>query len=55
VRNTLDDQAVGEKRGAAASAEGWAMTENEFAPVTPGDILKEEFLTEYGLSQESTC
>jgi addiction module HigA family antidote len=22
-----------------------------FAPVTPGDMLKEEFLTEYGLSQ----
>ena len=27
------------------------MSENEFAPVTPGDILKEEFLSEYGLSQ----
>ena len=27
------------------------MGENEFAPVTPGDILKEEFLAEYGLSQ----
>jgi len=24
---------------------------NEFAPVTPGEILKEEFLTSYGLSQ----
>ncbi len=24
---------------------------NEFAPVTPGEMLKEEFLTEYGLSQ----
>jgi addiction module HigA family antidote len=23
----------------------------EFAPVTPGDILSEEFLAEYGLSQ----
>jgi antitoxin HigA-1 len=23
----------------------------EFAPVTPGEILKEEFLAEYGLSQ----
>jgi len=23
----------------------------EFAPVTPGEMLKEEFLTEYGLSQ----
>jgi len=27
------------------------MAENAFAPVTPGEILKEEFLTEYGLSQ----
>lgn len=27
------------------------MSMNEFAPVTPGDILKEEFLAEYGLSQ----
>jgi addiction module HigA family antidote len=24
---------------------------DEFAPVTPGEMLKEEFLTEYGLSQ----
>ena len=24
---------------------------SEFAPVTPGDMLKEEFLAEYGLSQ----
>jgi addiction module HigA family antidote len=24
---------------------------NEFAPVTPGEILKEEFLAEYGLTQ----
>ena len=24
---------------------------DEFAPVTPGEILKEEFLEEYGLSQ----
>src|SRR5580700_2445733 len=24
---------------------------NEFAPVTPGEMLKEEFLVEYGLSQ----
>jgi addiction module HigA family antidote len=23
----------------------------DFAPVTPGEMLKEEFLTEYGLSQ----
>lgn len=27
------------------------MTENEFAPVTPGEMLKHEFLAEYGLSQ----
>jgi addiction module HigA family antidote len=27
------------------------MTKKEFAAVTPGEILKEEFLAEYGLSQ----
>ena len=27
------------------------MSANEFAPVTPGEMLKEEFLGEYGLSQ----
>lgn len=27
------------------------MRQNEFAPVTPGEMLKEEFLAEYGLSQ----
>jgi len=27
------------------------MTQKEFAPVTPGEMLKEEFLGEYGLSQ----
>src|SRR5215813_12746999 len=27
------------------------MARNEFAPVTPGEMLKEEFLTEYRLSQ----
>ncbi len=27
------------------------MARGEFAPVTPGEILKEEFLAEYGLSQ----
>jgi addiction module HigA family antidote len=27
------------------------MAKNEFAAVTPGEILKEEFLAEYGLSQ----
>ena len=25
--------------------------EDDFAPVTPGEMLKEEFLVEYGLSQ----
>ena len=27
------------------------MDRDEFAPVTPGEMLKEEFLTEYDLSQ----
>ncbi len=27
------------------------MAREEFAPVTPGEMLKEEFLVEYGLSQ----
>jgi addiction module HigA family antidote len=27
------------------------MSSSEFAPVTPGEMLKEEFLAEYGLSQ----
>ena len=27
------------------------MTKDEYAPVTPGDMLKHEFLAEYGLSQ----
>ena len=27
------------------------MPKNEFVPVTPGEMLKEEFLAEYGLSQ----
>src|SRR5450759_480740 len=27
------------------------MTKKEFAPVTPGEMLKEEFLAGYGLSQ----
>jgi addiction module HigA family antidote len=27
------------------------VTENAIAPVAPGEILKDEFLTEYGLSQ----
>ena len=27
------------------------MNQDEFAPVTPGTMLREEFLVEYGLSQ----
>src|SRR6266704_2642819 len=27
------------------------MAANEFAPVTPGEMIKHEFLAEYGLSQ----
>ncbi|HXI17654.1 MAG TPA: HigA family addiction module antitoxin [Chloroflexota bacterium] len=27
------------------------MANDEFAPVTPGEMLKEEFLAEYGLTQ----
>jgi addiction module HigA family antidote len=27
------------------------MSKNEFAPVTPGEMLRQEFLAEYGLSQ----
>ena len=27
------------------------MVRNEFAPITPGEMLKDEFLAEYGLSQ----
>src|ERR1700675_2936052 len=27
------------------------MAQNEFAGITPGEMLKDEFLTEYGLSQ----
>ena len=27
------------------------MSEDEFAPITPGEMLKEEFLAEYRLSQ----
>jgi addiction module HigA family antidote len=27
------------------------MARNKFAPITPGEMLKDEFLAEYGLSQ----
>src|ERR1700758_432965 len=30
---------------------GDGMTEDEFAPVTPGEMLRDEFLAEYELSQ----
>jgi hypothetical protein len=33
------------------SAAATTMAENQFAPITPGAMLKEEFLAEYGLSQ----
>src|SRR5258708_32510922 len=33
------------------AVEEMMMTTQEFAPVTPGEMLKEEFLAEYGLSQ----
>ncbi len=29
------------------------MADDRFAPVTPGEILKEEFLAEFGLSQSA--
>ena len=29
------------------------MAKKEFAPVTPGEMLREEFLREYGLSQNA--
>ncbi|HTJ65241.1 MAG TPA: HigA family addiction module antitoxin [Alphaproteobacteria bacterium] len=32
---------------------GEEMAKNEFAPVTPGEMLKEEFLAEYGVSQNA--
>ena len=28
------------------------MAQNEFVPVTPGEMLKDEFLAEYGISQK---
>ena len=38
-------------RSAAGDTEEMEMSEDEFTPVTPGEMLKEEFLVEYGLSQ----
>jgi addiction module HigA family antidote len=34
-----------------AWGEDTEMNPDEFAPVTPGEMLKEEFLADYGLSQ----
>ena len=31
------------------------MAENAFAPVTPGEILKDEFLTEYWGYRRTSC
>src|ERR1700724_615962 len=45
----------GRNRGLPLTAESMAeqdeMSEDEFAPVTPGEMLKDEFLAEYRLSQ----
>src|ERR1700758_571691 len=38
-------------RGTVGDMKEMEMTEDEFAPVTPGEMLKDEFLAEYGLSQ----
>src|SRR5882762_3306554 len=38
-------------RGTVGDTEEMEMTESEFAPVTPGEMLKDEFLAEDGLSQ----
>src|SRR5271156_92855 len=36
---------------AASTTQRDEMSEDEFAPVTPGEMLKDEFLAEYRLSQ----
>src|SRR5207244_9703019 len=38
-------------RSWTTTKEEWNMAKDEFAPVTPGDMLREEFLAEYRLSQ----
>jgi addiction module HigA family antidote len=38
-------------RGAVGDTEEMEMTEDEVVPVKPGEMLKAEFLAEYGLSQ----
>ena len=35
----------------STTIDGTVMADDEFAPVTPGEMLREEFLKEYGLSQ----
>src|SRR5688572_21108985 len=47
---------VGERRAAWCSHRGLplmasAIKKEDFAPVAPGEMLKQEFLAEYGLSQ----
>jgi hypothetical protein len=42
---------IGEGLGGHHRAAKLQHPKKEFAPVTPGEILKEEFLAEYGLSQ----
>ena len=39
------------RSGLLTTTEDLKMTTDEFAPVTPGEMLKEEFLAEYSLSQ----
>src|SRR5579862_8746158 len=38
-------------RSSTITEAGRKMADSEFAPVTPGEMLKEEFLAEYRLSQ----
>ena len=48
----LDGRMVTPTRsGLLTTTEDLKMTTDEFAPVTPGEMLKEEFLAEYSLSQ----
>jgi antitoxin HigA-1 len=39
------------RRGVIDEMQEMEMIEDEFAPVTPGEMLKDEFLAEYRLSQ----
>src|ERR1700687_617461 len=47
----MDWKRCSRRRYRGLSLKEQAMTQNEFAPITPGEMLKEEFLAEYGLSQ----